>query len=70
MFTLAKVVEQLLSMGNPSSGLLWDCYCSLLSDFVRLKEIQDDKDEDEEIEDNESEEEEETDDDDDEVRHS
>ncbi|XP_057524952.1 importin beta-like SAD2 homolog isoform X3 [Amaranthus tricolor] len=66
VFTLAKVVEQLLSMGNPSSGLLWDCYCSLLSDFVRLKEIQDDKDEDEEIEDNESEEEEETDDDDDE----
>ncbi|XP_021751943.1 uncharacterized protein LOC110717528 [Chenopodium quinoa] len=69
VITLGKVVEQLLTVGSPTSGLLWECFSSLLSAFARLKEIQEANDLDEEIEDVEetgNEEEEESDDDDDE----
>uniref|UniRef100_A0A803KU68 ARM repeat superfamily protein n=1 Tax=Chenopodium quinoa TaxID=63459 RepID=A0A803KU68_CHEQI len=51
VITLGKVVEQLLTVGSPTSGLLWECFSSLLSAFARLKEIQEANDLDEEIED-------------------
>lgn len=67
VFTLAKVVDQLLTMGSSTGGILRECFSSLLASFLRLKEIQEEKGTDEEIEEPEDEEEEETDDDDDEV---
>ncbi|XP_048497236.1 uncharacterized protein LOC104889132 isoform X2 [Beta vulgaris subsp. vulgaris] len=66
VFTLAKVVDQLLTMGSSTGGILRECFSSLLASFLRLKEIQEEKGTDEEIEEPEDEEEEETDDDDDE----
>lgn len=58
VLTLAKVVEQLLSTGSPTSGLLWECFSSLMSAFVRLKELEEANSEDEEKEETEEEEEE------------
>ncbi|KAK3007116.1 hypothetical protein RJ639_016185 [Escallonia herrerae] len=49
VMALAKVIEQLLKLGNQGSGMLRDCFAPLLEALVRLKEVQ----EEEEVEDSE-----------------
>ncbi|KAL2922277.1 Importin beta-like SAD2 [Bienertia sinuspersici] len=65
VIALSKVVEHLLTMGSSTSGLLWECFSSLLAAFARLKEIQEENNEDEENEETENEEDEESDDEED-----
>lgn len=68
VMTLIKMIERLLGVGNPNSGLLRDCFTSLIETSVQLKELdeemedeqndeesEDDDDEDDEIEDDEEE---------------
>ncbi|CAK9174135.1 unnamed protein product [Ilex paraguariensis] len=52
VLALAKVVERLLRVGKQGSGLLQDCFASLLEASVRLKQVQEEEEEgDEENED-------------------
>ncbi|GAV71639.1 hypothetical protein CFOL_v3_15129 [Cephalotus follicularis] len=63
VMTLAKVVERLLGLGNPS-GLLRECFTSLMEASVRLKDLQVEKEEDDgETEDAEEEDDDDNDDD-------
>uniref|UniRef100_A0A5B7BY10 Importin N-terminal domain-containing protein n=1 Tax=Davidia involucrata TaxID=16924 RepID=A0A5B7BY10_DAVIN len=48
VITLAKVVERLLMLGNLHSGLLRDCFVSLMEASVRLKEVQEEEEEEDE----------------------
>lgn len=59
VMTLIKMIERLLGVGNPNSGLLRDCFTSLIETSVQLKEL------DEEMEDEQNDEESEDDDDED-----
>lgn len=56
--TLLKMTERLLGVGNPSGGLLRDCFTSLIKTSIQLKEL------DEEMEEEENDEESEDDEDD------
>ncbi|XVF28138.1 hypothetical protein REPUB_Repub15cG0003400 [Reevesia pubescens] len=56
VMTLVKMIERLLGVGNPSGGLLRDCFTSLIETSIQLKEL------DEEMEDDQNEEESEDDD--------
>ena len=60
--TLVKMIERLLGVGNPSSGLLRDCFTSLIETSIQLKEL------DEEMEDEQNDEESEDDDDEEEIQ--
>ncbi|XP_059632005.1 importin beta-like SAD2 homolog [Cornus florida] len=67
VMALVKVVERLLKLGNLGSGLLQECFTSLMEASVRLKEVQgeeNEEDEDEDVGDQDTEEEEDDDDDD------
>ncbi|GAB4859023.1 hypothetical protein Ancab_010491 [Ancistrocladus abbreviatus] len=61
---LAKVVEQLLVKGNPLTGLLQECFHSLLEACIRLKELQEEKKEEEQDEESEDDDEDDDTDDD------
>lgn len=63
VMTLAKMIERLLVVGNPSDGLLRDCFNSLIETSVQLKGL--DEEMEDEQNDGESEDDDNDDDDDD-----
>lgn len=71
VMALEKVIERFLGQGKPGTGLVNNCFVSLLEATVRLKEVQEGMEDEEEVDEDEDDnctEDEDSDDDDEEVQ--
>ncbi|TYI92538.1 hypothetical protein E1A91_D02G077100v1 [Gossypium mustelinum] len=67
VMTLLKMTERLLGVGNPSGGLLRDCFTSLIKTSIQLKELDEEMEEEENDEESEDYDNDDEDEDDDEI---